>query len=76
MKIGLFFEYIFQNSHCDSHFAHMCLFVMLLCLFYSFIKGVKEQLDSKDEEVRRKHNQLQNERFRQQMMKSNEVKSG
>ena len=56
MKIGLFFEYIFQNSHCDSHFAHMCLFVMLLCLFYSFIKGVKEQLDSKDEEVRRKHN--------------------
>jgi len=44
----------------------MCLFVMLLCLFYSFIKGVKEQLDAKDEEERRKHNMLQVERFRLQ----------
>ena len=42
MKIGVFFEYIFTGTHCESHFAHLCLFVMLLCLFYSFIKGVKE----------------------------------
>lgn len=64
MKIGVFFEYIFRGTHCESHFAHMCLFAMLLCLFYSFIKGVKEQLDAKDEEERRKHNMLQVERFR------------
>ena len=65
MKIGVFFEYIFTGTHCESHFAHFCLFLMLLCLFYSFIKGVKEQLDAKDEEERRKHNMLQVERFRQ-----------
>lgn len=56
MKIGVFFEYIFADTHCESHFAHFCLFIMLLCLFYSFIKGVKEQLDLKDEEERKKKN--------------------
>lgn len=50
MKIGLFFEYIFEGTHCDSHFAHFVLFIMLLILFYSFLKAVKEQLDAKDEE--------------------------
>ena len=55
MKIGVLLEYIFAGTHCDSHFAHLCLFMMLLCLLYSFIKGVKEQLDAKDEEERRKH---------------------
>ena len=69
MKIGIFFEYIFAGTHCDSHFAHFCLFIMLLCLFYSFIKGVKEQLDAKDEEERRKHNMLQMERFKKLQMK-------
>lgn len=71
MKIGIFFEYIFAGTHCESHFAHFCLFIMLLCLFYSFIKGVKEQLDAKDDEERRKHTQLQVSRFRQQQLKKN-----
>ena len=75
MKIGVFFEYIFAGTHCESHFAHFCLFIMLLCLFYSFIKGVEEQLDSKDEEERKKHNMMQVERFRKNKMRQNEKKN-
>ena len=69
MKIGLFFEYIFDGTHCDSHFAHMCLFMMLLCLFYSFMKGVKEQLDAKDEYERRKENMMLVEKYRREQMR-------
>jgi hypothetical protein len=42
MKLGLFFEYMFRNSHCDSQFAHFCLFIMLCFLLFSFMEGVKE----------------------------------
>ena len=69
MKIGLFFEYIFHDTHCDSHFAHFCLFMMLLCLFYSFMKGVKEQLDAKDEYERKKENMILMEKFRRDQMR-------
>ena len=50
MKIGVWLEWIFEDTHCDSQFAHFCLFLMLLSLLYSFITGVKEQLDAKDDE--------------------------
>ena len=69
MKLGLIFEWLFQNTHCDSQFAHFCLFLMLLSLLYSFIKGVKEQLDAKDEEQRRKENSAEFERVRKQEMR-------
>lgn len=58
MKIGVLFEFIFKDTHCDNHFAHFCLFCLLLCLFHSFMKGVKEQLDIKDEYERKKKNMM------------------
>lgn len=53
MKIGKFFEYLFRNSHCDSQFAHFFLFVMLCFLLQSFLEGVREKLQIKDEDQRK-----------------------
>ena len=60
MKIGKLFEYLFRNSHCDSQFAHFCLFIILCFLLFSFMEGVKEQLDAKDEEQRKKQDTRNN----------------
>ena len=65
MKIGLLFEWMFAGTHCESQFGYFCLFLMLLCLLYSFINGVKEQIDAKDEETRRKQNSREFEAMRQ-----------
>ena len=68
MKVGLVFEYLFRNAHCESEFAHFCLFVLLCFLLYSFLLGVKEQLDAKAEEQRRKENNREFERIRQRQL--------
>ena len=69
MKIGVIFEWLLEDTHCDSQFAHLCLFLMLLSLLYSFVQGVKEQLDAKDEEQRRKENSAEFEKVRKQEMR-------
>ena len=75
MKIGVWLEWIFEGPHCDSQFAHFCLFLMLLSLLYSFITGVKEQLDAKDDEQRRKENSAEFERVRQREMRKHAMSS-
>lgn len=42
MKIGAVFEYIFRSQHNHSEFAHFCLLVFLLFLFFTYMHGVKE----------------------------------
>ncbi len=69
MRIGLFFEWVFEGTHCDSQFGHFVLFAMLLCLLYSFVNGVKEQLDAKDVEQRRKENMAEFEKVKRKEMR-------
>jgi hypothetical protein len=52
--MGSYLEAMFANSRCDSQFAHFCLFVLLVFLFYSFAEGVLEELNKqhqKDQET-------------------------
>jgi hypothetical protein len=35
-------EWLFQDSHCDSEFAYMLLFILLLVLAHTFAQGVLE----------------------------------
>ncbi len=43
--MGFDLEAMFANTKCDSQFAHFCLFVLLVFLFYSFAEGALEQLN-------------------------------
>lgn len=54
MSLTTVLEYIFRNQHSQSEFAHMCLFVMLLLLFYTFLLGVREQIEDKKSYLSRK----------------------
>ncbi len=54
MSLAAVLEYIFRNQHSQSEFAHACLFVMLLFLFYTFLLGVREQIEDKKSYLSRK----------------------